>query len=166
MAATALWCYSIATFAWSAQAVLARGFYSLQDTKTPVIITTTMVFVFTALCAILRVPLDYLGLALAASGVATLNMIAFLFTLQKKVGGLNLRSIVVSATKITAAALAGSAVSLVHRALAQRPSSCHPTEQRYHPYCRRNRRHRPLCRFLLPAPRPRTPHRPRNVPPS
>ena len=110
-AAAALWCYSAATFAWSAQAVLARGFYSMQDTKTPVIITTTMVVLFTGLCYALRAPFDYLGLAAAASIIATLNMVIFLLVLQKKVGGLNIRGIVSSAVRITLSALAGGAAA-------------------------------------------------------
>jgi putative peptidoglycan lipid II flippase len=118
-AAAALWCYSAATFAWSAQAVLARGFYSIQDTKTPVIITTSMVFLFTGLCFAFRAifysfgmgQFDYLALALAASVVASINMVIFLFTLQKKVGGLNLGGIVSSAVRVTISATAGGAAA-------------------------------------------------------
>ena len=51
--AMALRLYSLGTFAWSAQAVLARGFYAMQNSRTPVVITTCMVFFFTALCAFL-----------------------------------------------------------------------------------------------------------------
>jgi putative peptidoglycan lipid II flippase len=111
MAAAALWCYSIGTFAWSAQAVLARGFYSMQDTKTPVVITTAMVVVFTILCFFQRGPQNYLGLALCASSVATLNMLIFLVLLQKRVGGLNVRGILGSGWRITLAALAGSGLA-------------------------------------------------------
>lgn len=114
-AAAALWCYSLATFAWSAQAVLARGFYAMKDTKTPVIITTAMVFLFIGFCFLLPPLLPerygYLGLAIAASVVATMNMVVFLFALQKKAGGLNLRGIVSSALRITLASAAGSAAA-------------------------------------------------------
>lgn len=112
--ATALRFYSLGTFAWSAQAVLARGFYAMQNSATPVKITTCMVFFFTALCATLpHVPaLGNYGLALALSIAGTLNMLIFFYTLQKHVGGLNIRGLVKGAAKITVAALVASATAL------------------------------------------------------
>jgi putative peptidoglycan lipid II flippase len=110
LAAAALWCYSLATFAWSAQAVLARGFYAMQDTRTPLVITTSMVAIFYALCYLCAnvFHLDYRGIAAATSLISTLNMLIFLFVLQKKAGGLNLRGMFSSAWRITlAACLAG-----------------------------------------------------------
>lgn len=111
MAANALLYYSLGTFAWSAQAVLARGFYAMQDTKTPVFITTGMVALFTALCFALQGPLDYLGLALATSIVATVNMLLFLAVLRKRVGGLDVRGMAVSALRISVAALLSGAAA-------------------------------------------------------
>lgn len=113
--AMALRLYSLGTFAWSAQAVLARGFYAMQDSKTPVKITTCMVFFFTALCAFLpRVAgLENYGLALALSIAGTLNMLIFFRTLQKDAGGLNLRSLLKASLKIMVAALAASGIALL-----------------------------------------------------
>ena len=119
MAANALLFYSIGTFAWSAQAVLARGFYAMQDTKTPVYITTSMVALFALLCAVLRLPLDFLGLALATSLVATLNMVIFLVLLRRRVGGLDVRGIVASLIRIVIAATLSSGAAWVLMRLLQ-----------------------------------------------
>lgn len=110
--------YSLGTFAWSAQAVLARGFYARQNSKTPVVITTSMVFVFVLLCFLLPklFPKDtsYLGLALALSVAGTLNMLIFFWKLQQEVGKLSLRTLGIAVTKITLAALAGGGVALLY----------------------------------------------------
>ena len=104
-AAGALRLYSLATFAWSAQAILARGFYAMQETKTPVIISTGMLVFFGFLCWLLtQVGLGYLSIAGATSLVSTLTMFLFVWTLQKRVGGLDIMGIMVSVVKITAAA--------------------------------------------------------------
>jgi putative peptidoglycan lipid II flippase len=113
MAATALVCYSIATFAWSGSSILARGFYAVQDTKTPVLVTTPMVAVFVLLAWAYTAidPSGYVGLALSTSLVGVISMFALLFLLQKKVGGLNLRGIASSTLRITAASLAAGGVA-------------------------------------------------------
>ncbi|MBC8102097.1 MAG: murein biosynthesis integral membrane protein MurJ [Cytophagales bacterium] len=112
LAAGALLFYSLGTFAWSAQAVLARGFYAMQDTKTPVIITTSMVGVFTLTCLASSTLLQagHNGLALATSLIATVNMLIFLVTLQKRVGGLEMRAVLSSLARVTAASAAASVV--------------------------------------------------------
>ncbi len=107
--AAVLWCYSLGTFAWSAQAVLARGFYARQNSKTPVFITTAMVGVFVLLCLVLPLlfppMLSYLALALALSLAGTLNMVLFFVFLQKQVGGLSLVRLVKATVRIVVAAL-------------------------------------------------------------
>ncbi|MGC4044104.1 MAG: murein biosynthesis integral membrane protein MurJ [Armatimonas sp.] len=110
--------YSLGTFAWSAQAVLARGFYARQNSKTPVIITTSMVFTFVVLCMVLPhlfpPTRSFLGLALALSIAGTLNMLIFFWRLQVEVGKLSLRTLGIASTKITLAALAGGGVALLY----------------------------------------------------
>ena len=113
--ASALWCYSLGTFAWSAQAVLARGFYARQNSRTPVIITTAMVFFFTALCWLVP-PLfpaqhRFLGLALALSLAGTVNMVLFFAILQKQVGGLALMKLLKATSRIVVAALLSCGVA-------------------------------------------------------
>lgn len=118
-ASGALLFYSLGTFAWSAQAVLARGFYAMQDTRTPILVSTPMVGLFIGLCFVLQATrLGYLGLALATSVVATLTMGIYLALLIRRVGGLSPGGIAASTARITAASLAsGGAAWLVLHAL-------------------------------------------------
>ena len=113
--AAVLWCYSLGTFAWSAQAVLARGFYARQNSRTPVIITTAMVLFFSLLCwlvpRLFPPTLSYLGLALALSIAGTVNMVLFFAVLQKQVGGLNLMRLLKATSRIVVAALLACAVA-------------------------------------------------------
>lgn len=112
-AAAALWCYSLSTFAWSAQSVLARAFYARKNTRTPAVITTAMVALFALLCYVATFVLgfDYLSLAIITSFISTLNMFVFLICLQKQVGGLNIRGMAGSAARITIASVGASAAA-------------------------------------------------------
>ena len=118
LAANALRFYSLGTFAWSAQAVIGRGFYAVQDTKTPVIISTTLFISFVVLCDVLTriFHLGYLSLAAATSFISVVNMVVCLITLQNRVGSLDVMGIVVAVVKISAASLlaSGAALGLVH----------------------------------------------------
>lgn len=128
-AAAALRWYSLGTFAWSAQAILARAFYAMQDTKTPVIITTSMIAFFAFLCYLATsvFNLGYLGIAGATSFVATLTMLLFLFTLKKRIGGLDIEGIMVSVVKIGGAAgLSSGAAVLINRAILTVFNVAHP----------------------------------------
>jgi putative peptidoglycan lipid II flippase len=117
-AASALRIYSLGTFAWSAQAVLGRGFFAMQDTRTPLSITKAMIVLFTLSCFALNYLLGFEGLALAMSLVATVNMGIFLVLLGRRVGGLDIRGMARSAARIfAAAALSGGAAWGVLRAL-------------------------------------------------
>ena len=95
MTAQGLSFYAIGLAAWSAQSLLARTFYAMQDTRTPIIIGTAVTMVF--------IPLNFLfmgtfrmgfgGLALATSVAATLNAGIMLVVLRGRVGQLGLRRI-------------------------------------------------------------------------
>lgn len=123
-AATSLVCYSIATFAWSGSTILQRGFWAVQDTKTPIYITTPLVVVFIAMAWIYTRLIDssgYVGLALSTSFLGIVSFFLFLFYLQKRVGKLNLRAIVVSGLKIMVASLlAGGASYALSAVMEQR----------------------------------------------
>mgnify|MGYP001179521549 CR=1 FL=1 len=112
-AADALRLYSIGTFAWSAQAVLGRGFFAQQDTKTPLAITKFMIVLFTALCAISTFVLHagLIGLALSMSVVAMVSMGAFLAALARKVGDLDIRAMTFATLRIFAAATISTVVA-------------------------------------------------------
>lgn len=83
--------YALGLAAWSAQAVLARAFYALQDTRTPVIIGTAVTLVF--------IPMNFLfmrtfrmghgGLALATTVAAAMNASAMLLFLHQRIAGLS-----------------------------------------------------------------------------
>lgn len=129
--AIALSNYALGLFAWSGQAVLARGFYAMQDTKTPVIIGTLVTIVF--------VPLNFLfmhgfrmgfaGLALATSVAASMNFVVMLAVLHSRLRrkaagadlgpvGLDLGRLGVSSARIAVASvLAGAVAWLVLQAL-------------------------------------------------
>jgi putative peptidoglycan lipid II flippase len=92
LTAYALRFYSIGIFAWSAQAILTRGFYALQDTWTPVISGSIMTAVFITMnwYIIQRHASDWGvgGLAAATSIAATLHMIVMYYFLTRRTHGL------------------------------------------------------------------------------
>jgi putative peptidoglycan lipid II flippase len=102
---SALIFYSIGIFAWSAQAVLGRGFYALQDTRTPVIIGTAVTVVFIPLNWLFMKPLGmgFSGLALATTIAAALHMVVMYLVLRTKLGGLESGKVLSSVTKIVVA---------------------------------------------------------------
>ncbi len=114
-AATALVLYSLATFAWSATAILSRGFHAMQETRTPVYITTPMVAVFILYAAVYThfAPSGFLGLAVGTSIVGIATMLLFLVLLQKRVGGLDLAGIARSVGRITVASFAAGGTSWI-----------------------------------------------------
>jgi len=96
--ATILVAYTIGLFAWSAQAVIARGFYSLKDSRTPVIIGTIVTALFIPSNAIVlnRVGVGAdkgltaaFGLALVTSVAAILNTGVLTVLLWRRLGGLD-----------------------------------------------------------------------------
>jgi putative peptidoglycan lipid II flippase len=88
--ATALIFYSIGIFAWSAQAVLSRVFYAMQDSRTPVLIGTGVTLLFIPLNWLLMTPLGmgYAGLALATTIAASLHMFITLMVLRRRLNGI------------------------------------------------------------------------------
>lgn len=88
--ATALRFYSLGIFAWSAQAILTRGFYALQDTRTPVISGTAMTAVFIGMnwLVVHFTPWGVGGLALATSVAAALHMGIMFVLLRRRLRGI------------------------------------------------------------------------------
>jgi putative peptidoglycan lipid II flippase len=118
LAAQVLCWFAIGIFAWSAHAILTRGFYALQETHTPIIVGTVITFLFILLCYPLKAQMGVNGLALATSIAATIHMLAMLFLLRRRLKGLDdavlIRSVskIVVATLITAALCWGVRVSV------------------------------------------------------
>ncbi|MGE5405070.1 MAG: murein biosynthesis integral membrane protein MurJ, partial [Candidatus Saccharibacteria bacterium] len=84
MTAFALQFFVIGLFAMGVFNVLYRAFYSIQDTRTPVIISIVIVFVNGILAWLLMKSLQHGGLALASSLAATVNMILAYWYLRRK----------------------------------------------------------------------------------
>lgn len=100
--------YALGIASWSASTVLARGFYALQDTKTPMVTGTFVTFVLVALDFVLVRLMGDSGLALATSIAATVFASALFVRLNKRVGGLHGAQVVASAAKV---ALAGAVMA-------------------------------------------------------
>lgn len=108
LTASALRFYSLGIFAWSAQAILTRGFYALQDSRTPVISGTVMTVIFIAMnwLVVNASTLGVGGLALATSIAATLHMLVMYVLLRRRLGGLNGGALLTSVTKTVLATAA------------------------------------------------------------
>lgn len=98
--------YALGIFAWSGQALVARAFYSMHDTITPVVLGSIMTVIFVPLNLLLMHMIGYTGLALATTIAATLNMALLVIYVKRKAGGINARRILISIAKITAASAA------------------------------------------------------------
>ena len=76
--AAALAVFSIGMFAWGAQNIFARGFYSTRDTITPAVVGTLTTVLSLPLYWLLVKRLDYLGLALASTlGIIVYTVVLF-----------------------------------------------------------------------------------------
>jgi putative peptidoglycan lipid II flippase len=110
-ASSALLFYSIGISGWAAQAVVARGFYAIQDTVAPVVTGTISTILFVPLNWLLVKPLGHNGLALATSIAAILNMILLTAWLRHRLGGVYGGLIVKSLIKVLASSSLAGAVA-------------------------------------------------------
>ncbi len=94
--------FSISLFAQSLIHLLARSFYSLHDSKTPVIIGAFAVIINTILSVIfvLFFHFEVWSLGLSASIASIVNMILLLISLNKKINNFSPCQIIVPAVKI------------------------------------------------------------------
>lgn len=116
--ATALRFYSLGIFAWSAQAILTRGFYAMQDSRTPVISGTAMtgVFILMNWLIIHFTSWGVGGLAAATSIAAALHMLVMYVFLRRRLRGLRDGLLLVSVVKTLCATAALCAAVWVARA--------------------------------------------------
>lgn len=76
--------FSIGMFAWGAQNLLARGFYSTHDTWTPAIVGTVLTFADIPLYWWLARRAQHLGLALASSiGIIVFTIVLFILLIRR-----------------------------------------------------------------------------------
>jgi putative peptidoglycan lipid II flippase len=93
--ATCLRLFCVGIWAWCLHPVLMRAFYSLHDTKTPVIIGTATTGFFFVLALIgIRTPMGYFALPLAGSIAPIVMVFALCFVGAKKVGGMDFSGLV------------------------------------------------------------------------
>ncbi|MCS7208272.1 MAG: polysaccharide biosynthesis C-terminal domain-containing protein, partial [Fimbriimonadales bacterium] len=85
MVAAALRAFALGLFAWSGQALIARAFFALRDSRTPVLIGSLVTVLFVPLCFVLMRPLGHVGLALATSIAATVQMLWMLRLLNRRI---------------------------------------------------------------------------------
>jgi putative peptidoglycan lipid II flippase len=100
MTSSALLFYSIGMIGYGLREVLSRGFYSLQDTKTPMINAIIAMVMNVLLNFILSRYLGIGGLALATSISGIFCTLLLFVSLRKKVGPLGIRMLLISFCKI------------------------------------------------------------------
>ena len=104
-AAFALVCLAPGLVAFSTVNVLARAFYALGDTKTPMKISLICLALNLMLAAILIVPLKQGGLGIANTVTSVCNVTLLLFALRKKLGKLEMESLRSTVRPLTLTAL-------------------------------------------------------------
>lgn len=116
--AAALVCYAPGLLGYSAVKIASPTFYSLRDSRTPVVVSILSVAVNLGLnLALVRI-LGYAGLALGTALAAIFNAAILLWLLARRLGGIDGRSVAVAAAKITVASiLMAIAARLVHGAV-------------------------------------------------
>ncbi len=87
LVASALRAFALGLFAWSGQALIARGFFALRDSLTPVLIGSAVTVLFVPLCVLFMRGLGWghVGLALATSVAATAQMLWMLQILNRRI---------------------------------------------------------------------------------
>jgi putative peptidoglycan lipid II flippase len=85
------------------QALVARAFYSMQNTVIPVVTGTIMTAIFIPMNYGLMKLMGFTGLALATTIAATGHTIIMMYLLQKKAGGIGGKRLLTSFVKISAA---------------------------------------------------------------
>ncbi len=105
MTTSALFFYSIGMIGYGLRQIMSRAFYSVQDTKTPVINATIAVVINITLNLILSRFLGIGGLALATSISALICTGLLFISFRKKMGAFGLKDIVISGIKIISASL-------------------------------------------------------------
>ncbi|AQQ53549.1 murein biosynthesis integral membrane protein MurJ [Planococcus lenghuensis] len=105
LTATAFFYYSIGMIGFGLREVLSRAFYSLQDTRTPMINATIAVALNIVLNFILAYYMGIAGLALATSISALIATALLSVALRKKLGAFGLKSAAVPFVKILLASI-------------------------------------------------------------
>jgi putative peptidoglycan lipid II flippase len=99
MSASCLFFFALGLPFVSGVRIMAPAFYSLKDIKTPVIVAACIMFLYILLSVLLMTPLRVGGIALALSISSVFNFVALFFLLEKKIGVIPKKSILISGSK-------------------------------------------------------------------
>ncbi len=110
LTAQTLGIYSLSLFAQSLTPVLARSFYALQDTKTPVKVSLVTVSLSIVTALSLRSIFGVLGIAVAFSLANIVNMLLLYTILRSRVGDLDDARVIRSTGKVVLSSAAMAAV--------------------------------------------------------
>lgn len=105
MTSSALFFYSLGMLGFGLREILSRTFYSMQDTKTPMMNAAIGMVLNIVLNIILSRYLGVGGLALATSIAATFTTVLLFISLRKKIGPFGMKQISISFLKILFASL-------------------------------------------------------------
>lgn len=105
LTSTALFFYSIGMMGFGLRDILSRAFYSLQDTKTPMVNGIIGVVINIILNSILSTYMGIGGLALATSISAIFCTVLLFISFRKKVGSFGMKHITISSIKVLCASL-------------------------------------------------------------
>jgi putative peptidoglycan lipid II flippase len=103
--AAALVCYAPGLLAYSAVKIASPTFYSLRDSRTPVLVSIASILVNLVINLILVRALGFRGLALGTAVSATFNAVVLLWLLRTRLSGIDGQRTVVAFAKILAASL-------------------------------------------------------------
>lgn len=105
MTSKALFFYSLGMIGFGIRQILIRGFYSLQDTKTPVINSSIGMILNIILNILLSKFMGISGLALATSISAIFTSFLLIISFRKKTGPLGMKKLLISFIKIICASI-------------------------------------------------------------
>ncbi len=112
--------YCIGIVGYGAQQILNRGFYAVQDTKSPVLINVFVLLFNIILSIVLVGPLGYRGLALSYSLTGLLSMFVLGIFLRRKIGAYGGSALLKSAMQsVIASAVMGVVVYATANGLEQ-----------------------------------------------
>jgi len=109
--AAALIFYAPGLLGYSAVKIASPSFYSLRDSRTPVVVSVIAVLANLTLNLVLVRVMGYRGLALGTALAAMFNAGALLWLLRRRLGGLDERRVFIALVKILAASIAMGAAA-------------------------------------------------------
>ena len=101
----ALFFFSLGMFGFGVQTILSRGFYAVQDGRTPMISGGVSIIANILLCQVLWEPLNVAGLALASAASQTISAALLVIPMEKRGGGFFTKPFLIGLLKMLCAAL-------------------------------------------------------------